>query len=162
MSDAAPILIAYDGSEHARAAIERAATLLRPRTAVVICVWAPISSAAAAATLGASASVAFAGAEKLDAAGRERAQQLAGEGAELARGAGLEAESRAVETVGAVWRGIVRCAGELDAAAIVTGTRGRSGVAAALLGSTAQGVLHNAGRPVLVASGTGDETPRSS
>jgi nucleotide-binding universal stress UspA family protein len=150
MSDASPILIAYDGSEHARAAIERAGPLLRPRRAVVVCVWTPISSAAAAAALGAPAGVAQTGAEKLDAAGRDRAQQLAEEGAELARGAGLEAESHAVEATGAAWRAIVHWAKELDAAAIVTGTRGRSGVAAAILGSTAQGVLNHAGRPVLV------------
>jgi nucleotide-binding universal stress UspA family protein len=81
---------------------------------------------------------------------RNQAEQLAAEGAELAQHAGLEARSRAIENERSAWQGIVRCADELDAAVIVTGTRGRSGVAAAVLGSTAQGLLHHAHRPVLV------------
>jgi nucleotide-binding universal stress UspA family protein len=147
------ILIAYDGSEHARAAVEHAGRLLRPGRSVVVCVWQPIVDAVAAATLGAEGSIALGGAENLDAAARERADQLAAEGADIARRAGLEAEARAVAAPGSAWHGIVRCADELDAALIVTGTRGRSGVAAAFLGSTAQGVLHHARRPVLVAAG---------
>ena len=146
------VLIAYDGSDHARRAVERAGAVLRPGRAVVICVWAPLREAAPAATLGASAGLVLAGARELDEAARERAERLAGEGAELARTAGLEAEPRAVEGGASPWHAIVRCADELDASVIVTGSRGRSGVAAALLGSTAQGVLHHAGRPVLVAS----------
>lgn len=148
-----PVLIAYDGSAHARAAVEHAGSLLRPGPAVVTCVWTSMLYSAPAATLGAPASVALAGAEKLDAAARERAERLAAEGAELARRAGLEADSRAIEDERSAWHGIVRCAGELDAAVIVTGTRGRSAVTAAVLGSNAQGLLHHAHRPVLVVAG---------
>ena len=72
-----PVVIAYDGSEHARAAVEHAATLLRPCPAVVVCVWAPLALAASAATLGAPP----AGARGLDAAARDRAEQLAAEDA---------------------------------------------------------------------------------
>jgi nucleotide-binding universal stress UspA family protein len=147
-----PILIAYDGSAHARAAIERAGSLLSPGSAAVICVWTSMRSSAPAALLGAPASVVVAGAEKLDAAARDQAEQLAA-GAELAQHVGLEARSRAIENQRSAWHGIVRYADELDAAVIVTGTRGRSGVAAAVLGSTAQGLLHHAHRPVLVVAG---------
>jgi nucleotide-binding universal stress UspA family protein len=148
-----PILIAYDGSDHARAAVERAGPLLRARRTTVVCVWASINSFASAARLGVSAEVARAGAESLDNAARTRAEELAAEGADLARKAGLEADGRAIETTNSAWHGIVRCANELDAALIVTGSRGRSATAAALLGSTAQGVLHHAHRPVLVVTG---------
>jgi nucleotide-binding universal stress UspA family protein len=148
-----PILIAYDGSAPARAATERAGSLLSPGSAVVICVWTSMLYSAPAALLGAPASVTVAGAEKLDAAARNQAEQLAAEGAERAQHAGLEARSRAIENERSAWQGIVRCADELDAAVIVTGTRGRSGVAAAVLGSTAQGLLHHAHRPVLVVAG---------
>ena len=41
-------------------------------------------------------------------------------------------------------------AAEVDAAMIVTGTRGRSRTVAAVLGSTAEGILRHAHRPVLV------------
>ena len=145
-----PVLIAYDGSDDARAAVAAAGGLLRAQPAVVACVWTPIATSASAATLGAPAAVAFAGADRLDAAARDTAQALAGEGAALAREAGLEAEPRAVEGAGAPWHAIVRCADELDAGVIVSGTRGRSTFAAAVLGSTAQGLLHHANRPVLV------------
>jgi nucleotide-binding universal stress UspA family protein len=152
-SDDRPLLIAYDGSDHARAAIKHAGALVRPRRAVVVCVWAPLASAAPAAALGAPAGMAQAGARDLDAAARERAEALAAEGAALAQEAGLDAEARAVRADGSPWHGIVHCAREIDAAAVVSGSRGRSGLAAAFLGSTAQGVLRHAHRPVIVAPG---------
>jgi nucleotide-binding universal stress UspA family protein len=151
------VVIAYDGSDHARRAVERAGPLLRPGPAVVVCAWLPLALAAPAATLGVSPAVALAGAERLDAQARERAEQIASEGADLARAAGLDAEARAVEGCGPAWHAIVRFADSVDASVIVTGSRGRSGIAAALLGSTALGVLHHAGRPVLVASTIGRE-----
>lgn len=52
-----PILIAYDGSAPARAATERAGSLLSPGPAVVICVWTSMRYSAPAALLGAPASV---------------------------------------------------------------------------------------------------------
>jgi nucleotide-binding universal stress UspA family protein len=45
---------------------------------------------------------------------------------------------------------IVGAADERDAAVVVTGTRGRSPLTATLLGSTAEGILRHAGRPVLL------------
>src|SRR6185503_19219439 len=90
-----PVLIAYDGSAHARAAARDAAALLRPRSAVVVCVWSPIQSVAAA-LVALPASVAEAGAHAIDAASREEAERLAGEGAELVRGEGLDASSCAL------------------------------------------------------------------
>ena len=49
-----------------------------------------------------------------------------------------------------MWQTIVRFADEHDASVILMGTHGRSGVKAALLGSTASAVMHHAGRPVAV------------
>jgi nucleotide-binding universal stress UspA family protein len=146
----APIVIAYDGSDYARDAVEHAGALLPARHAIVICVWAPVVVSASSAMLGAPGGVLMDSDFGLDEVARERAIHLAEEGAELARRAGLNAHARAVQGTGAAWHGIVRCADELDAALIVTGTRGRSTIAAALLGSTAQGILHHAHRPVLV------------
>jgi nucleotide-binding universal stress UspA family protein len=144
-----PVLIAYDGSAHARAALRSAAALLAPRATVVVCVWAPIESVAAT-LVALPASVAHAGATAIDAASREEAERLAKEGTELARGAGLDASPRALAGAGPAWNAIVRFADEIDAAIVVTGTRGRSPLAAAVIGSTAQGVLSHARRPVLV------------
>lgn len=144
------VLIAFDGSEHARAAIAAAGRLLRPGPAVVVCVWTPIETAVSAASLGAPAGLALSGAQRLDAGARGAAERLAQEGAELARAAGLGAEARALKGAGAPWHAIVRCADEREAGVIVTGTRGRSAMSAAVLGSTARGLLHHTGRPVLV------------
>ena len=58
-----------------------------------------------------------------------------------------------MEGAAPAWHAILRCADELDASVIVAGSRGRSRMAAALLGSTAQGLLHHAHRPVLVVAG---------
>lgn len=151
--DARPVVIAYDGSEHARAAIEHAGALLRSRWAVVTCVWSSVEAHVPAATIAVPAGVALGGARELDAQAQRRAARLAAEGAELARRAGFEAEARTIRGDDSPWRAIVDCAAELDAAAVVTGTRGRSRPVAALLGSTAEGVLHHAHRPVLVVSG---------
>jgi nucleotide-binding universal stress UspA family protein len=147
---ARPVIVAYDGSSHARAAIERAAELLRPRDAVVVCAWRPLEVAAAAASIATPKSVALAGARGLDAKEQRRAERLAAEGATRADAAGLTAEPRSIVFDGPAWRAIVDCASSFDAVAVVTGSRGRSTALTALLGSTAVGVLQHAGRPVLV------------
>jgi nucleotide-binding universal stress UspA family protein len=145
-----PVVIAYDGSPHAQAAIERAAELLRPRHAVVVCAWRPLEVAAPAASIATPKGVALAGARGLDAKERHRAERLAAEGATRADAAGLTAEPRAIGLDGPAWHAIVDCASSLDAVAVVTGSRGRPRALTALLGSTAVGVLQHAGRPVLV------------
>jgi nucleotide-binding universal stress UspA family protein len=152
MTSPRPIVIAYDGSPDARAAIEQTGALLKPRRAVVAYVWAPIEVSVSASLLGAPAGVAVAGARDLDATERRRAERVAQEGTELARRVGFAAEALAIRRDGPPWRALVKCAAELDAAAIVTGTRSRSRPVAAVLGSTAEGVLHHAHRPVLVVS----------
>jgi nucleotide-binding universal stress UspA family protein len=151
MTSPRPIVIAYDGSPQAQAAIEQAGALLKFCRAVVVYVWAPIV-AVPASLLGAPAGVAVAGARGLDATEKQRAERVAEEGTELARRVGFAAEALAVRRDGPPWRALVKCAADLDAAAIVTGTRSRSRPAAAVLGSTAEGVLHHAHRPVLVVS----------
>jgi nucleotide-binding universal stress UspA family protein len=49
-----------------------------------------------------------------------------------------------------VWRAILDAADENDAAVVVVGARGRSGIGSALLGSVSYGVVHNSTLPVLV------------
>ena len=69
---------------------------------------------------------------------------------EAAEAAGFTATPVIAEALGPVWQAIVRVADERDAAAIVLGSRGLSGVKAALLGSVSSGVVQHATRPVLV------------
>jgi nucleotide-binding universal stress UspA family protein len=142
------VLFAYDGSDHARTAIAKAGETLRPGAAVVATAWTSYADAAPRALLRASVRPVV---DDLDAAGREAAEGLAAEGAELARAAGFDAEPRAVRASGPFFAALLELADELDARAIVVGSRGRSQIAAAVLGSVSTGILHNTQRPVLVA-----------
>src|SRR5918992_4373499 len=145
-----PVLIAYDGSAHAKAAIERAGAVLAPGPAVVATAWTSFEGAAPAALLALPGDIVRDSAGMLDDAGRDAAERLAAEGAELARAAGFEAEPRAVRSSGPFFAALLEAAGELDARVIVAGSRGRSAIAAAVLGSVSTGLLHHAGRPVLI------------
>ena len=138
------VLIAYDGSDQAKAAIADAGRQLAAgRHAVVLSVWEPLDSVP---FWGAPTSmVPPVMAEEVE----SEAQKLAAEGAELAKQAGFEAESTALEGT-PVWRVIVQTAEESGAGIIVTGTHGRSGAAYLALGSVATAVAHHAKVPVLI------------
>jgi nucleotide-binding universal stress UspA family protein len=145
-----PVLLAYDGSDHAKVAIERAGAVLQHGPAVVANAWTSFEGAAPAALLALPGDMVREGAQALDDAGRETAEALAAEGAELARAAGFDAEPRAVRSSGPYFAALLDVADELDARAIVAGSRGRSRIAAAVLGSVSTGLLHHTSRPVLV------------
>jgi nucleotide-binding universal stress UspA family protein len=90
------------------------------------------------------------GLEDLLAIARESAERVAEEGVGIAVAAGLQATPLVVEAAGPVWAAIVQAAQEHDAAAIVMGSRGLSGVKSALLGSVSNGVVHHATCPTLI------------
>ena len=140
----APILICYDGSSGAVRAIASAATLLGPRHAVVLDIAPPITAAESLATI--SPVVPGDAFEELNSADAGR---VAGRGAEIARSSGFEAEARAA-VAAPTWEGIVDVANELDAAVIVIGSRGLSGLKESLEGSLSHQVEEHAGRPVVI------------
>jgi nucleotide-binding universal stress UspA family protein len=153
MAAVAPILVAYDGSPQAQAALTRAAALFPGRPAVVATVWEPglasvlpdpggIGGPAAPVDLGAVAEV--------DELMANRAAGVAAEGAERARRAGVQAEPVSTEDESNVAETIARMADEHDAAVVVVGSRGQSGLKARLLGSTSESILHHCQRPVLI------------
>jgi nucleotide-binding universal stress UspA family protein len=145
-----PVVLAYDGSEHAKTAIERAGAVLQHGPAVVATAWTTFEGAAPAALLALPGDMVREGTAALDEAGRETAEELAAEGAVLARAAGFDAEPRAVSSSGPFFAALIHLADELDARAIVAGSRGRSALRAAVLGSVSTGLLHHTGRPVLI------------
>ncbi len=151
-----PVLLAYDGSDHAKVAIERAGAVLQHGPAVVATAWTSFEGAAPAALLALPGDMVREGAQALDDAGRATAEELAAEGAELARAAGFDAEPRAVRSSGPYFAALLDVADELDARAIVAGSRGRSRIAAAVLGSVSTGLLHHTSRPVLVVRAEAD------
>lgn len=143
-TEPAPVLICFDGSPDAERAIDAAAALLGGRPAVVLDVAPTMTFAeAAAATSSIVPGNAFEPLNKADALRQARA------GAVYARHAGFEAEPRA-EISSATWQGIVDVADELDAAVIVIGSRGLSGLREFARGSVSHDVASHARRPVLI------------
>lgn len=141
MSDR-PILIAYDGSDYAKGAIDQAAEQLgNGRRAIVLTVWQPFGAAFV------GVGVAPVGLEE----GIENdARRVAEEGARLAREAGFDAEP-AVERGDPVWQRIVETADERDVGIVVLGSHGRTGIELVLMGSVAGTVAAHTERPVLIA-----------
>lgn len=143
-----PLLLAYDGSGDARRAIEAAVALLGARRALVVHVYQPFVELLTGGDLELPKAIAAEAAEgaRLD---REEAEATATEGVEVARAAGLEAAGLVVKGSMSVWPTILEVADEHDVCAVVTGSRGRSGVSR-VLGSVSTGVVHHCERPVLV------------
>jgi nucleotide-binding universal stress UspA family protein len=143
-----PLLICYDGSEDAKLAIESAGGLLAAKPALVVTVWQPTAALGSFAWSGATANmVNFV---ELDRAGAEDGGRVADDGVRIAQEAGLDAEPLAIKATGPVWKTIIETAGRHDAAAIVMGSRGLTGVRSMLLGSVSSAVVHHADRPTLV------------
>jgi nucleotide-binding universal stress UspA family protein len=144
-----PVLIAYDGSDFAKAAIEEAGRQLRPgRRAIVITVSEPLEKfpflGVGAVGIDEDSMKAI-----LDAA-RTGGEKIAEEGCDLARAAGLDPEPL-VATGAPIWNRIVEAADEHSADLIVIGSRGLSGLKYAVLGSVAAAVAQHSKRTVLIA-----------
>jgi nucleotide-binding universal stress UspA family protein len=138
-----PVLFAYDGSEHAKAAIREAARHLSDRRhAIVLTVWEPLGA-------GPLAGAAAMAAPELQTELEHDARSCAGEGARIARESGFDAVPVAWEA-DPVWRGIVDFADDHDAGIVVLGTHGRTGLPRAVLGSVAETVARHSRRPVLI------------
>lgn len=122
------------------------------RPAIVATVWLSVSHAVGVARLALLDEIAHAGAGRLDEVSQRQAEGEACDGAALLAAAGWSCETVALATPRNVTAAIIGAADEHGAAIVVTGTRGRSRIAAALLGSSTEGILRHAERPVLVVS----------
>ena len=138
-----PVLIAYDGSDLAKLAIDEAGDLLSGgRDALVLCVWQPFDLGfvpADDAPLDAKNA-----AEVRAAAGRTAA---AGSG--LAEAAGFHARPLEVEA-SPIWKGIVETGEQHDTSLIVLGSHGRGGVTGLIIGSVTRAVADHSQRSVLI------------
>jgi nucleotide-binding universal stress UspA family protein len=155
-----PTLIAFDGSTAARQAVAAAAALLKPRATLVLTVWEAALAQAAVATppnVALTPAVDPSTVLEADQALRGHAEGVANEGAELARSLGLDAEPLAIGDARDIARAIVEVAREHNAATIVVGSRGLSGLRARLEGSTSKGVVKHASCPVVVVHDSGAE-----
>lgn len=143
------ILICYDGSADARAAITRAAEVYPGADAHVLVVWDSLDSMLARSGVGFRYPVTV-DYEEIDQACQDGAKDQAAEGAKLAADAGLAAQATTARQRGTVATTVLDVAEWIDADAIVLGTRGRSTARSLLLGSVSHSVLQHADRPVTV------------
>jgi nucleotide-binding universal stress UspA family protein len=144
------ILIAYDGSDDAKAAIDRAGELFPGSEAVVVSVWEPFIDVLARSPSALVVTRGVDNAAEIDKASREAAKATAEEGAALATAAGLNAQARADRLKTNVSGAILIAASDLDASAIVIGSRGLTRVKSLLLGSVSGAVIAHTDRPVVL------------
>ncbi len=142
-------LIAYDGSDDAKAAVEHISELVSGQPAVVVTVWEPyvhlVTRYPATSTL-----VAAEDSEQIDDASRADAERTAEEGAALARTHGVDAAGHAVARQDSMADTLLAEADRVDAGAIVVGSRGLGGLGSLLLGSVSHALLQHADRPVVI------------
>ena len=143
------ILIAYDGSQDAKAAIQHAGKLMPGTDVTVLTIWEPFTTMLARTPETLRPLAAVQKAEEIDREEAEAAEKSAEEGVELARAAGLEARSLSTSLNGSVAETIIEQADRLDVDAIVVGSRGLTGMAL-LLGSVSLAVVQRADRTVVI------------
>jgi nucleotide-binding universal stress UspA family protein len=138
------MLVAVDGSAHARRAIDAVARLA-PQITGGVRVW----------LLNVGAPMVYYGElppfdlEPVERAQREQQQGLLADALADARAGGL-ADASTLSAVGEPASEIVRVAAEHGVDQIVMGTHGRGAIGSLLIGSVAQRVLHQARVPVLL------------
>lgn len=151
-----PTLIAYDGSDNSRRAIRHAGRHLANQPAVVVTAWIPLTRVTARPAVVTAAAVSDEWAipeppeDPESDIGLLDARVTNAEGVELARSAGITAEGRCVRTTSTIWSAIIEVADEIDAAMIITGTRGATGLRSLLHSSVAEHVLKHGHRPVFI------------
>jgi nucleotide-binding universal stress UspA family protein len=147
------ILLCYDGSADAQAAIDQAGLLMGGSEATVLVIWETVletmtrhgSLAMGFGMVGSSSDDGDA-----DAAIEKAAVDTAATGVRRAVAAGLVAQPKVVNRDDEIAAVVLAVAADLDADVIVLGTRGLGGVKSLMLGSVSNSVLHHADRSVMV------------
>jgi nucleotide-binding universal stress UspA family protein len=149
-----PVVVAFDGSDPGRAALEQAVALFPTHRLIVATVWEPgLALAVMPASDLAGYSYSGPSVEQIrmvDQANRDHAVAVAEAGVALARNLGATAEPDATRDALNVADTLLALAEQEDAAAIVVGSRGLGATRARLMGSTSRRLLHDARRPVVV------------
>ena len=144
-------MIGYDGSELSRTAVRHVADLFPGRVTVLATVWEPaLAVTPVDPVFGEVAPFDPETVETVDRTQLEHASQIAQEGAQLALSLDLKAEPHAVPDDVNVADTLIDLARQRDAAALVVGSHGRSGLRSLILGSVSHKVVARCDRPVVV------------
>ncbi len=141
------ILIAYDGSDDAKVAIEHAGKLFPGQQVTILNVWHRFIDTMARVGGGLGVIVDY---DQIDADTEKASQEKAQEGAKLAKEAGLEADAHTAVVDTTVADAILVDAATVEASAVVCGSRGYTGLKSLMLGSVSHALLQHADVPVLV------------
>lgn len=146
------ILLCYDGSADAQAAVELTLKLFAGQPVAVLAVWEPYTEIIAHEGWGFGFGYAPppGDVEHIDESVRKHATGAVEDAVRRLGEKGLTAEAHVEPMRGSIAATILAVAAEVGADAIVLGTRGRSGIRSLLLGSVSHAVLQHADRPVLV------------
>src|SRR5215831_11839260 len=117
MERAAPLLICYDGSHSARAAVDRVARLFAGREAVVACYWQPFAQSSG--RFATQILELVQDPNTINEREERFAKEIAAEGAALVRAGGMAAHEVASKVDGPIEEAILAHAEAIDAAAIV-------------------------------------------
>lgn len=144
------ILLCYDGSPDSQAAIERTGKLMPGQSATVLTIWEPFVDLIARTGAGIGVWTDGVQLDQIDTAAQQNARERSDEGLQLAQQAGLNPQARTRARDATIAQTILAEAEELEADAIVLGSRGLTGLKSLMLGSVSHAVLQHADRPVLV------------
>jgi nucleotide-binding universal stress UspA family protein len=150
---AAGLLIAFDGSAAAEAAVRAAGTLFPGARATVLTIHEPAVGAVTAFRAGGGLMAPDLVEQHIAELEQElvaEAETAAAEGAKLADATGLAAEPAIARGARQPWEPILATAAERGADVVVCGSRGRGAVARSVLGSTSSSLLHHAQRTMLI------------
>jgi nucleotide-binding universal stress UspA family protein len=151
MSDPAPLVLCYDGSDESKLAIREAARLFPGARVKVIHVWQSIQSSAAFRYSAAGVTGALNEAmDELEASGREAATKIVEEGVGIANEEGLSAEGVVERATDHVWSPVVDFLDRERSSVAVVGSRRLGAIRAGVLGGFSAGLVHHSRRPVLI------------
>jgi nucleotide-binding universal stress UspA family protein len=144
------VLVGYDGSPAANAAIEAAASLFPGASVTIAYLWVPpFGSKELRRRLRATAGTIEDLIRSIESEGLREAERLVGMGVAVARAAGWDAEPLVKRSWAGEGLSLAQIAEERQPDVVVVGSRGLSGTEA-LLGSVSDVAVHHATRPVLV------------
>ena len=150
---AAGLLIAFDGSAAAEAAVRAAGALFPGARATVLTIHEAVVGAVTAFRAGGglmAPDLVEQHIAELDQELVAEAETAAAEGAKLADAIGLAAEPAIARGARQPWEPILATAAERGADVVVCGSSGRGAVARSVLGSTSSSLLHHAQRTMLI------------